>query len=295
MSQAPSLPLFCDAYLADTMHLSLEEHGAYLKLLMITWRNNGQPLPDENERMARMLGVTLGRWRDRLRPALAPFFDLSDGTWRQKRLEKEWAYVMRRAAIARENGTKGARLKGLADKDDAQPAGGPDAAREGDSQPQAQPQTQPHDQVPDARLVDVWERLIALLRVPASRRGQYAMAPVGAWLAAGADPDRHILPVVARVLAKRGAKAAPRTLAYFDEPVREALGCADAGAAPLPSRDSEWEHRVRHYDPSRPHLWGAFNGPPPDQPGCHAPRSLLERHGYRPKSGAPRPAEKDRS
>ncbi len=90
MSLAPFMPLFCDAYLGDTMHLSLEEHGAYLKLLMITWRNNGQALPDNDARLARMLGVTLDRWRRKLRPVLIGFFDLSDGSWRQPRLEKQW-------------------------------------------------------------------------------------------------------------------------------------------------------------------------------------------------------------
>jgi uncharacterized protein YdaU (DUF1376 family) len=110
MSQAPSMPLFCDAYLADTMHLSLEEHGAYLKLLMITWRNNGQPLPDNDTKIARMLGVTPSRWTSKLRPALAPFFDLSAGTWRQKKLEKTWQFAMktreknREKANARWNG-----------------------------------------------------------------------------------------------------------------------------------------------------------------------------------------------
>jgi uncharacterized protein YdaU (DUF1376 family) len=93
MSQAPAMPLFCGDYLADTAHLSLEEHGAYLKLLMLTWRNNGEALPDDDVRIARMLGVSVRHWKEKLRPVLAPFFDLVENRWRQKRLEKEWKFV----------------------------------------------------------------------------------------------------------------------------------------------------------------------------------------------------------
>jgi uncharacterized protein YdaU (DUF1376 family) len=39
MSQAPSMPVFTDALLGDTMRLSTEEFGAYCLLLFVTWRN----------------------------------------------------------------------------------------------------------------------------------------------------------------------------------------------------------------------------------------------------------------
>lgn len=123
MSKAPFMPLFCDAYLGDTMHMSLEEHGAYLKLLMVTWRNNGVPLPDEDARLARILGVTVSRWRAKLRPVLEPLFDLSGGVWRSVRLEKEWNFVQKNAAVSRENGKRGGRPKSLKDNDAENPAG----------------------------------------------------------------------------------------------------------------------------------------------------------------------------
>ncbi len=109
MSQAPIMPLMTDALLADTQHLSAEEIGAYMFLLLSTWRNNGKPLPDENKRLSRICRVTQRRWQDKLRPVLSEFFDLTDGTWRQKRLENEWARVQRQIDAKRKNGKKGGR------------------------------------------------------------------------------------------------------------------------------------------------------------------------------------------
>src|SRR5882672_7610124 len=94
MAELPSMPLFTDALLGDTTHLSAEEFGAYLLILIVTWRNNGVPLPDDDKRMARICRVTVRRWSERLRPVMAPFFNLTERTWRQKRLEKEWSYVI---------------------------------------------------------------------------------------------------------------------------------------------------------------------------------------------------------
>ena len=125
MSQAPAMPLFTDAYLGDTMHLSLEEHGAYLKLLMIIWRNNGQPVEDDDKRIARMLGVSVPKWRSKLRPAIAPFFDLSEGTFRQKRLEKEWQYVSKYKEKQTKKSHAAVKARGLKLKESGQPTGYP--------------------------------------------------------------------------------------------------------------------------------------------------------------------------
>lgn len=109
MSKAPALPLFCGDYLAATVGLSLEQSGAFLHILMAIWAGGGKPIADDDEFLARICRVTRERWQKKLRPALAPLFDLSNGTWRNVRLEKEWEYVQQRIAAQRANGAKGGR------------------------------------------------------------------------------------------------------------------------------------------------------------------------------------------
>jgi uncharacterized protein YdaU (DUF1376 family) len=90
VAQLPRMGVFTDALLGDTMDLSAEEFGAYCLILFVTWRNNGQSLEDDPARMSRIARVSERRWKAVIRPALERFFDLTDGRWRQKRLEKEY-------------------------------------------------------------------------------------------------------------------------------------------------------------------------------------------------------------
>src|SRR3546814_13351955 len=51
MSQKPShIPLFPDAYHRDPTHLTTEEHGAYLLLLMAAWGTEDCSLPNDERR-----------------------------------------------------------------------------------------------------------------------------------------------------------------------------------------------------------------------------------------------------
>src|SRR5260221_4485381 len=102
------MPLWVADFYSKTYHLSREERGAYLDILMKTWVRNCQPFRDDAKEMALVLGITVKRWLQ-LRPNLAPFFDLSSGTWRQEKLEKEFAFVSERATITKRNGALGGR------------------------------------------------------------------------------------------------------------------------------------------------------------------------------------------
>lgn len=78
-------------HVADTMHLSAAEHGAYLRLLFAYWRSG--PPQDDNRVLARIAGVTAAEWRE-IRRTVEPFFEVADGRWvhPQTDIELEAAY-----------------------------------------------------------------------------------------------------------------------------------------------------------------------------------------------------------
>src|SRR6056297_1845905 len=109
MSQAPSMPMFWDAYIADTTHLTTEEHGAYLLLLAAMWRRNGW-VPDDDRDNARILGLTPSKWR-RIKDRLRSLLIFEDGHITQKNLLKIWKKTQEKIETNRQNGSRGGRPK----------------------------------------------------------------------------------------------------------------------------------------------------------------------------------------
>jgi len=113
MAQAPMMPIWPDALLGDTLHLSAEQFGAYLLLLFATWRNNGKPLPDDDRKLARICRSTVAHWRRALRPTVIDFFQTDDGFLHQKRLESEWNWISEKIEINKINGAAGGKANAL--------------------------------------------------------------------------------------------------------------------------------------------------------------------------------------
>jgi uncharacterized protein YdaU (DUF1376 family) len=94
MAEFPALPLWTDAYLGDTAHLTTIEHGAYLLLLMAMWRTAEKSLPSDDKMLARYARLNAGQWA-RMRPIIMPFFREKDGRISQGRLTDEASAVKR--------------------------------------------------------------------------------------------------------------------------------------------------------------------------------------------------------
>ena len=103
MSRADAwMPLYIGDYLADTMHLSAVEHGAYLLLLMQQWRSG--PLPDDDRHLAAIARVDLAAWKRQVGPTIRRFFEATADGLVQKRLEAE---RQKAAAIIEKRATAG--------------------------------------------------------------------------------------------------------------------------------------------------------------------------------------------
>ena len=119
MAEFPALPLFTDAYLADTRHLSTVQHGAYLLLLMDMWNRDGV-LPDNPKALARIAGLSTKRWPG-VWGSICHLFLIEDGVIRHKRVDYELLKAEEISEKRRAAGEAGNRAKALKrqDSDDA--------------------------------------------------------------------------------------------------------------------------------------------------------------------------------
>jgi uncharacterized protein YdaU (DUF1376 family) len=93
MAELPVIPIATDALIADTTHMSAEEMGAYVRLLVAMWRHGAQ-LPNKPAELARIAGVSLRRWNKISEKVLRPMTKL-EGIISQKRLSITYLKVLR--------------------------------------------------------------------------------------------------------------------------------------------------------------------------------------------------------
>ncbi|VVT52244.1 Uncharacterized phage-associated protein YdaU [Kosakonia radicincitans] len=85
MAALPYMQLYIADYLADTMHLSTEEHGAYL-LLMFNYWQTGRAIP--KNRLAKIARLSNERW-SAVEASLKEFFNDNGTEWVQERIERD--------------------------------------------------------------------------------------------------------------------------------------------------------------------------------------------------------------
>jgi uncharacterized protein YdaU (DUF1376 family) len=82
-------PFYPRAYLGDTMHLTPEQDGCYMRLLMHQWLSG--PLKNDDVFLSRLSRISLGKFRRNVKAAVLPYFDVTPEGLSQKRLAAERA------------------------------------------------------------------------------------------------------------------------------------------------------------------------------------------------------------
>lgn len=86
MAEFPALPIWTDAYLGDTRHLSAAQHGGYFLLLITAWRTHDCALPNDDKLLARWAAMSGKAWQAN-KAVIMAFWELGeDNKWRQGKL-----------------------------------------------------------------------------------------------------------------------------------------------------------------------------------------------------------------
>jgi uncharacterized protein YdaU (DUF1376 family) len=107
MAALPYMQLYVADYLADTQHLTTEEHGAYLLLLFSYWQT-GKPL--RHERLAPVVRMSNERWID-VKETLREFFFEDGNQWIHFRVEADLESVNSKSLKASGAGKASARAR----------------------------------------------------------------------------------------------------------------------------------------------------------------------------------------
>jgi uncharacterized protein YdaU (DUF1376 family) len=117
MTTTPFMQLYVGDYLSDTLHLTTEQHGAYMLLLMTMWRA-GAELPNDPAKLARICRVSPKRWPS-VWAEIEGFFTVDGGVIRNARLTKEHQKAVSISQERKTAGKKGGEAKALKDKEAA--------------------------------------------------------------------------------------------------------------------------------------------------------------------------------
>lgn len=255
MSKLPALPLFVDAWIADTAHLTRIERGLYFDLLTLMWRTPDCRVPNDILWIARRLRCDEGEVE--ILHQLVAEFCQSSGNWiTQKRLLKEYAFVADRVE-KRRDAAKSRWNKEKAECKSISICNAPT--------PKPTPTPTPTDVScvsSDTQLTDA--ALEACLRRAAGWESHpnpmlAVTGPIVALMEAGADLELDVLPVI-RAIAPKCRKP---TWKYFLDAIAEArdqrLSAASATVIPITSQTARIYHAAHRSKPSRDDSFAAID------------------------------------
>jgi uncharacterized protein YdaU (DUF1376 family) len=107
----PYFPLYPTDYEADCAHLTLEEDGAYNRLLRLMWITPGCSVPDDAGWIARRMRVDTVTYLRLVEPIIDEFCKRVGGRIVSPRLQREWKKADETSRLRSRAGKKGGRPK----------------------------------------------------------------------------------------------------------------------------------------------------------------------------------------
>lgn len=221
------MPLFIGDYLADTMHLTAEEHGAYLLLIMHYWRT-GEPIKNDKNLIKNIAKVSIKKLENVLK-----FFEEKEGFLHHKRIDEELSNSLERKQKA-VNKAKLAAEKRWGNKDapsNATSIG--QAMHEECPSPSSSPTTivvltddedkarEQKIKIPEEERIKIFREISGKIQDEIKGALPINTQRVHAWIDAGADEDL-IIETIRTVMAKRNNEPV-NSLKYFDSAIATAI------------------------------------------------------------------------
>lgn len=267
----PFMQLWVADYLGDTRHLTTEQHGAYLLLLMTMWRCDGS-LPADDTKLARIAGVTVARW-NRIKGDIMAMLVIENGCVTQKRLKIEIEKAKEKSEKRADAGRKGGNAKALNENDSA--LANATVLLKHSSEPEPKPVAA--DTAADANAtsnqINRLNKILGFDERDFTRHAENIRVLIE-FKTLGCDFEQHILPAAQAV----GARSKNiRTLNYIREKVLELRDAAKIVAAmPTAFENADergWRDRVRVFREKG--MWAPKWGPKPGEHGCKCPEDIL--------------------
>ena len=283
------MPLYVADYLGDTQHLTVEQHGAYMLLLMAMWRSGGR-LPADAQKIARIVRMTPARWL-KISDDIMAFFEVDGGEITQKRLAAEIEKASEKHQRRVSAGSKGGIAKSLKNKDE--PHSNAKAMLCHSSEPESEEEKREGDKSPSCP-----KPRKARVSYPADFEEFWKGFPTDANMSKAEafkawkpmlDDDKALvlasLPAFRRYCLDRPDYRPVHACRYLSQRRFEGHAAAKNGATPHRGRtesnlgspetwdDDRWRMVLRLAREDR--VWDAAFGPPPGDRDCKIPKHLI--------------------